>query len=62
VLAGTLVAPFGLDDLQWLALGACLVAAGFAWMGLLLATGRTGAGRPARPAWPPQGSRRQFRF
>jgi hypothetical protein len=62
VLAGTLVAPFGLDDLRWLALGACLVAAGFAWMGLLLATGRTAATRGARPAWPPQGSKRQFRF
>jgi hypothetical protein len=62
VAAGTLVAPFGLLDLAWLALGSCLVGAGIAWISLLVFTGRTPATRTAKPAWPPSARGRQFRF
>jgi hypothetical protein len=62
VLTGTLVAPFGLEDPAWLALGACLIATGIAWIGALLATGRATATRPDEEAWPPSQRKRQFRF
>jgi len=62
VVAGALVAPFGLEDLQWLALGSLLAGAGVAWMGLLLTSGKTPAARPARSSWPRPARDRQFRF
>src|SRR5690606_23380552 len=60
--AGALVAPLGLVDLGWLALGGCMVGAAVAWMGYLLASGRAPATRPAREAWPRSSRPRQFRF
>ena len=62
VAAGALVAPFGLEDLAWLALGSCLIGLGVVWMGLLMMIGRTPSAKAARPAWPPSARGRQFRF
>ena len=62
IVAGSLVAPFGLLDLGWLALGAALVGSGVMWMGFHLATGRTAWARADRPVWPRPERNRQFRF
>jgi hypothetical protein len=47
VLAGTLVAPLGLVEFVWLPVGACLLGAGIASLGLLLT--RTRASRVPEP-------------
>jgi hypothetical protein len=60
--AGALVSPFGLGDLGWLALGACLVGAGVIWMSLLLASGRSPSARRLKGEWPRPIRDRQFRF
>ena len=57
--AGALVAPFGLEDLAWLAVGACLVGLGLIVMGVLLVLGRAPA---VRATWPRPDRRTQFRF
>jgi hypothetical protein len=62
VAAGSLVAPFGLTDLGWLALAAVLVGTGVIWMGILLWTGRAPTIRQAGPNWPIPARPRQFKF
>lgn len=59
VAAGALLAPFGFEDLRWLALGGVLVGVGMFGMGLVILRGQK---QPSRTPWPAQTQSGQFRF
>jgi len=62
VAIGTLVVPFGLIELRWLAVGACFMGVGIAWMGALLTGTNAGSSQKRRDDSLRQATGRHFRF